>query len=285
MVTSSVRMAIEGTSSPVGAPPKWLRQAADVRVLGWDEDGIGRTLVHVEAPLLGEAADEVYRQAALWDTKPAPNDTALNVFARAANEVRTGNEESSLYDLGLLKRFRYTDHLLGREVEFIEVPEARVPDAPVARLDHEVAIRARQLTDRTPTSRQIRVTGRLDMIRHSTRSFEMLLDDNKPVRGLLESGEVIEDLKPLLGKSITVVGKAVYRPSGSVLRIDAQGVEEGAPGSKLFTKIPPPISRRIPAARMRPTDQRGNWMDSFFGSWPGDESDDELLAMLREVRG
>src|SRR5690349_5518408 len=120
MVASSVRMAIEGSSSPVGAPPNWLRRAADVRVLGWDESNSGGTIVHVEAPPLGEAAEDVYRQAALWDTKPAPEDTALNVFARAAKEVRTGNPESSLYDLALLRRFRYTDQLFGREVEYMD---------------------------------------------------------------------------------------------------------------------------------------------------------------------
>lgn len=285
MVTSSVRMAIEGSSSPVGAPPAWLRRSADVRVLGWEATESGGTILHVEAPPLGEAAEDIYRQSALWDTKPAPDDTALNVFARAAREIGTGNPDSSLYDLGLLRRFRYTEQLFGREVEFMEVPETRVANAPFARLDREVAVRAHQLTDLTPASRQIRVAGRLDMIRHSTRSFEMLLNDGKPVRGVLEDADDIEHFKSLLGKTITVVGKAIYRPSGSVLRIDAQGVEEGTPSSKLFMQIPPPISQRVPTARMRPSDQRGNWLDAFFGSWPGDESDEELLAMLREVRG
>lgn len=27
-----------------------------------------------------------------------------------------------------------------------------------------------------------------------------------------------------------------------------------------------------------------NWMDAFFGSWPGDETDEELLAALKELR-
>lgn len=285
MMASSVRMAIEGSSSPVGAPPNWVRRAADVRVLGWDEGETGATILHLEAPPLGDAAEEIYRQPALWETKPVPEDTALNVFARAAKEVRTGNAESSLYDLRLLTRFRHTEQLFGREIEFMEVPEARSSGAPLARLDREVAVRAQQLTEQTPASRQVRVSGRLDMIRHSTRSFEMLLNDDKPVRGVLENSDEIEQLKSLLGKTITVVGKAIYRPSGSVLRLDAQGVEEGSPGSKLFTQIPPPISRRVPSVRVRPADQRGNWMDSFFGSWPGDETDEELLAMLREVRG
>jgi len=285
MVTSSVRMAIEGSSSPVGAPPIWLRRAADVRVLGWAESSDGSTILSIEAPTLGEAAEEIYRQPALWDTKPAPEETALNVFARAAREVRIGNADSSLYDLGLLKRFGHSSKLFDQEIEYVDLPESRASQPSLARLDREIATRAQQLTEQTPASRQIRVFGRLDMIRHSTRSFEIFLEGGKPVRGVLENADQIEYLKSLLGRSITIVGKAVYRPSGSVLRIDAEGVEEGEAASKLFAQIPPPISRRVPATRIRPADQQKNWMDAFFGSWPGDESDQDLLEMLSEIRG
>jgi hypothetical protein len=285
MVTSSVRMAIEGSSSPVGAPPTWLRRAADVRVLGWAESSEGSTILSIEAPTLGEAAEEIYRQTALWDTKPDPEETALNVFARAAREVRNGNAESSLYDLGLLKRLGHSSRLFDQEVQYVDLPESRAPQSALARLDCEIATRAQQLTEQTPASRQVRVFGRLDMIRHSTRSFEIFLEDGKPVRGVLENADQIEYLKSLLGRSITIVGKAIYRPSGSVLRIDAQGVEQGAAASKLFAQVPPPISRRVSATRIRPGEQHKNWMDAFFGSWPGDESDQELLEMLREIRG
>ncbi|QNI31586.1 hypothetical protein H7849_21340 [Alloacidobacterium dinghuense] len=285
MVTSSVRMAIEGSSSPVGAPPAWLRRAADVRVLGWTETDACATVLQVEAPPLGEAAEEIYKQTAFWDTKPEPQETALNIFARVAKEVRSGNLDSSLYDLGLLKRFGNANRLFGQQVEFVDLPERWTPDSPLARLDRDVAVRAQQLTEQTPASRQVRVSGRLDMMRHSTRSFEMILEDGRPVRGVLENAEEIDRLKPLLGKFITVVGKAVYRPSGSVLRIDAQGMEEGTAESRLFTRIPPPILHRVPSSRIRTGDQNRNWMDAFFGTWPGDETDEELLEMLREVRG
>ena len=285
MVTSSVRMAIEGTSSPVGAPPAWLRRAADVRVLGWTDTAEGDTVLQIEAPPLGEAADEIFRQTAFWDTKPAPEDTALNVFARAAREVRIGNPDSSLYDLPMLKRFGRSNQLFSHGLRSLDMPASRDPDSPVTRLDREVAVHALQLTEQTPASRQIRVSGRLDMIRHSTRSFEMLLQDDRPVRGVLEDAGQMDRLKSMLGQPITVVGRAIYRPSGTVLRIDAQGVEEGVAESKLFARIPPPISRQLTSARIRQGEQRRNWMDSFFGSWPGEETDEELLAMLREVRG
>lgn len=285
MIASSVRMAIEGSSSPVGAAPNWLRRAVDLRVLGWNEGEMGSTVLRIEAPRLGEAAEEIYRQPELWDTKPAPGDTALNVFARAANQVRLGNEESSLYDLGLLKRFGKSDRLLAGEGDFMEVPESSEERPAFARLDREVAIRAQRLTEQTPLPRQVRLSGRLDMVRHSTRSFELLLEGDRPVRGVLGREDRMERMKSLLGKPVTIVGKAIYRPSGSVLRIDAEDLEEGAASSKLFAAIPPPLDSRVRSARIPRGDHRRNWMDNFFGTWPGSETDDELLRMLREVRG
>ncbi len=89
MMLGSVRMAIEGTSSHVGAPPLWLRQASDVRLVGISEKGEGDTTLHLEAPPLGEAAEELYKQQTLWETKPAPQDTAVNVLARVMRDVRT----------------------------------------------------------------------------------------------------------------------------------------------------------------------------------------------------
>lgn len=197
----------------------------------------------------------------------------------------SGTPDSSLYDLSLLKRFGHASRLFGQQVDFVDLPENRAGRPELARFDREVAVHALRLTEQTPASRQARVSGRLDMIRHSTRSFEMLLEDGRPVRGVLENADEIERLKSLLGKQVTVVGRAVYRPSGSVLRVDAQGVDEGASESKLFARIPPPMVRHVPSGRIRLGDQHKNWMDSFFGSWPGDETDEQLLAMLREVRG
>ncbi len=281
MMSSSVRMAIEGTSTHVGAPPMWLRRASDVRFVGLSEGKNCATVLHLEAPSLGEAAEEIYEQGTLWDTKPAADDTAVNVFARVTSEVRRGNPDSALYDRHLLKHFSHSTRLFQHKLVSMDVPDR----SATAQLDREVAIRATELTDRTPSPRQVRVVGNLDMIRHSTRSFEMLLDEGRIIRGVLEDGGHMETLKALLGKTVLVVGRAIYRPSGALLRVDAQAVGEGAGEPKLFGKVPPPIEHRQPTARLRISEQTKRGVPGFFGKWPGDETDEELLAMLRDVRG
>lgn len=281
LLLSSVRMTIEGTSAHVGAPPGWLRRASDVRFLGLSEGIESSTILHLQAPILGEAAKEVYAQGTLWDTRPAPEETAVNILGHITREVRLGNPDSTFFDRHLLKQFSHSTRLFQRRLTWIDVPER----GELIRLDREVAAKATELTDRTPLPRQVRVVGHLDMIRHSTRSFEMLLQGGAAVRGVLENGEHMDVLKSLLGKTVLVVGKAVYRPSGSLLRIDAQAVATGAGESAVFEKVPFPIRHRPPATRLRVSEHSKRGVPGFFGKWPGEETDEELLDMLREVRG
>jgi hypothetical protein len=258
-----------------------LRRSADVRFVGISEGRNSDTVLHLEAPVLGEAAEEVYRQGTLWETRPAPDDTAVNVFARVTREVRQGNPDSTFYDLYLLRHLSHSSRLFQRQLVSMDVPEK----AGFARLDREVAIRAAELTQRTPSPRQVRVIGHLDMIRHSTRSFEMLLEEGKAVRGVLENADYIDTLRDLLGQTVLVIGKAVYRPSGSLLRIDAQAVAGGTGEPKLFARVPPPIEHRQTTVRFRVGEQAKRGVPGFFGKWPGDETDEELLAMLKDMRG
>ncbi|MGO8813712.1 MAG: hypothetical protein ACLQVG_03475 [Terriglobia bacterium] len=136
-----------------------------------------------------------------------------------------------------------------------------------------------------PQPRQVRVTGILDMIRHSTRSFGLKLEDGTEVRGVLKAREQTEELKQFLGKKLLVLGRAVYRPSGKLLRIDAEGFETGEGQPVLFSKVPPPREIRPAAVRMKSSSHQRQGVPAFFGTWPGEESDEDFERMLVELRG
>jgi hypothetical protein len=284
VMAQSVRMAFEGRSAATGALPEWLRRASDVRVLGFVEQR-GDTLLQLEAPSLGDAAEELYRQRQLWSELPRQDETAIHVMARVVNDVRFGNTESGLYDLGLLRVTQRLDSLFQRDLEAIRLPMTPLDSALSVVLDREVPTHARQLGNSTPFPRQVRLTGTLDMIRYSTRAFALKLKDGKEVHGALDQTDMVEPLVKYLNKQVLVVGKAIYRPSGSVLRIDAQHIEEDTGESSLFSRIPPPLAQRPVIPRFRASDTARNGIPAFFGAWPGEETDEELLAFLKELRG
>jgi hypothetical protein len=278
-VRPCVRMILEGTSASAGAPPAWLERASDVRTLGFGERD-GQSVLHVKAPTLGDAVPEMFDQAALWPGLADHDDTAIQVMGKVSHVVRRHEASSDLYDRPLLKHLSHWSKLFRKDLQSVTFPANTLSKGASEVLDEQVSRNALLLSDQTPTPRQIRVVGKLDMVRHSTRQFGLLLSDGQEVRGFLNDGDP-ELLQQYFGKEITIFGKAVYRPSGSLLRIDAQEIVDTIEGRSAFSSVPPalthsPLDRKIQPAR--------NGVSAFFGTWPGEETDEELLAVLGELR-
>jgi len=275
-----VRMAFEGTSSSVGANPSWLERAIDIRTLGFSLRH-GETILHLKAPRLGDAAPRLFEQQSLFPGVASAEDTALQIVGRIIQEIRREDRSSDLYDRSLLNKISKWQPLLDKGLQGVAFPDGNHRrDVPVT-LDSIVATNARRLSQQTPEPRQVRIVGKLDMVRHSTRSFELLLASGEPVRGVLVDGTA-DALQKHFGNQITVLGKAIYRPSGTLLRLDASEILDTTEGQEAFSSIPSAFSAPQRVERKLQTSRTG--VSAFFGIWPGNESDDELMASLAEIR-
>ena len=58
-----LRLAVEGTSVKRGRLPTWLMNSLDLKLIGMKK---GSTILAIEAPLLGQTAEEQIRQQDLW---------------------------------------------------------------------------------------------------------------------------------------------------------------------------------------------------------------------------
>ena len=275
-----VRMAVEGTSVSVGARPAWLEKASDIRTVGFSKRH-GQSVLHVKAPKLGEAIPEIFDQADLWPRPASPDDTAIQLIGKVGNAVRNKEAGSDLYDRALLRHLRRWKELFREDLKSLAFPSSLIPEATVDIFDGQVPTNALLLGNETPEPRQVRVVGKLDMVRHSTRSFGLLLSDNQDVRGVLSDGDP-ELLQQYFGKEITICGKAIYRPSGSLLRIDAQEILNTVEGHSAFSLVPPPLIHSSKLEHRSQTSKNG--VSAFFGTWPGDETDEDLLSALGELR-
>ena len=275
-----VRMAIEGASASAGAPPLWLERASDIRTVGFSERG-AQSILRLKAPTLGDAVPEFFDQPTLWPGMADPDDTAIQLIGRIGSVVRRQETGSDMYDQPLLRHFTQWQRLFRREVKELHLPISTKDASSPVMLDITVVENARLLSAQTPLPRQIRIVGKLDMVRHSNRSFGLLLDNGQEVRGVLQE-EDPELLQKYFSKEITVFGKAIYRPSGSLLRIDAQEILDTTEGRAAFSSVPEAL-RKLP--RLEKKLQTGKaGVAGFFGTWPGNETDRELLAALGELR-
>jgi hypothetical protein len=141
---------------------------------------------------------------------------------------------------------------------------------------------ARTFYDSTPGSRRVKVFGKLDMVRASTQRFALILPSGEEAQGILRDGDIC-DLQGLLAKPIVVFGKAVYRPSGRLLRIDADKIEIGSETDQFFGKIPPGVPAQPAAMKNHVASVRGG-VNAIFGKWPGTETDEQVAEAMRRLR-
>lgn len=275
-----VRMAFEGTSSSVGATPAWLERAIDIRTLGFSGRN-GETVLHLSAPELGEAAPRLFEQESLFPGVASSTDTALGLIGKLIREVRREDLSSDLYDRSLLSKLGKWRGLLEGDLNSLDFPTGPRKGSELVEFDSKVIASAQVLSDKTPAPRQVRIVGKLDMVRHSTRSFELILATGSPVRGVLVDG-MTDELQKHFGNEVTILGRAIYRPSGNLLRLDAAEILDTTAGRSAFSEIPLPFTTPRRLERKLQTPKSG--VCAFFGTWPGEETDAELMEALAGLR-
>ncbi len=237
--------------------------------------------MHVKAPRLGDAVPEMFDQATLWPGLAVQDDSAIQLIGKVSRVVRRQEAGSDLYDRPLLKHLSHWSKLFRKDLQSLAFPVSAMSSGAADVFDEQVSKNALLLSDQTPTPRQIRVVGKLDMVRHSTRSFGLLLSDGQEVRGVLNDSDP-DLLQQYFGREITIFGKAIYRPSGSLLRIDAQEILDTVEGRSAFSVVPSALTHHPKLDRRVQNSKSG--VSAFFGTWPGEETDEELLAALGELR-
>lgn len=273
----AVRLRLEGRSrAGGGASPAWLGEAAGFEFVGLLPGAPG---IELRAPTLGEALPERF---ARLDRTLNPGDTAIALMARGLSDAMRGDEESDAYDEGLLRAFEGFRALFHHGVESVEVRNAR-PRARVLRITPAGMEAVRSLQRKTPRRQRILLAGKVDAIRHSDRVFTLVLKSGATIRGVLTEGAP-EDLAQHFGGIALVSGYALFRPSGSVLRIDAERLDPG--GEKdlaMWSAMPRSFFGRLEPRQLRRPQGPRTGLNAIIGKWPGDETDEEILAIIEEM--
>jgi len=278
----SVLMAFEGRTTRRGPSLGWLERATDVRLVDISgKAGDGDSKLHFEVPRLGEAAEELYQQQELWDTRPSPEDTCFDLFGDVIQDVRKEEENSRLFDTKLLKGFKKYGDVLKSGYSSVSLSGNRTTE-DTSLINHQVVESASRMIQETPASHRVRIVGVLDMIRASTKAFAIKLDDDQEVPGVCISSDT-GNLSDLFQQRILILGTAVYRPSGSLLRVDAEHVELAGDEPALWSRMPQAPNRKLEPVKFRKSQGPKSGLAAIIGKWPGNESDEEVEAALRQI--
>ncbi len=169
----------------------------------------------------------------------------------------------------------------GSDSELAIISDRRAADGP-ALLNLATLRTARQLLDATPRPQSAIIVGKLENIRRSTQTFALTMDDGQGVRCVMLEADVA-CLTPLFQQSVAVSGRAVFRASGRLLRIEAASVREAAASDRFFAKVPRPNAQPFDRRRVlrEQGDKRG--LAAILGKWPGDETDEQIDDWLERI--
>ena len=268
------RLVAEGRSVARGVIPSWAAAAADIRVSKFSQGSLD---LGVRAASLVEVCPEVFAQEPLFPAGADREATALDLFLDAADDAAAGRRDSDRLDAGILEVLARSGALFARgggsrlTMSRAGNPRTVVLDAPAAQV-------IRTMAEETPASRISRVRGVLDTLTVSSRTLALRLGDGRVLRGF--AGAVALDrLKELLGVDVVLEGVVTFRPSGDALRIQVESAFPATSGDVIWAQLPrvePSTARPRPSLAM-------DGLDALFGKWPGDETDEQLAAALREL--
>jgi hypothetical protein len=277
----AVRMGFLHSSRARGRVPTWLKASAEVRFIGMDGAGDTSTLLHFQVPAFGSAAREVFRQPRLWDDGPKQDETAFELFGAALNDVAARVENSDRFDTGLLRRISRYGRVLHTGVDRITLPDARL--ATPSCLDARIVRAAADLAAITPNPRRVRVAGRLDLMGASEGVLKIEVRPGELITAIWEGEASVESLRDLFNRDVVVEGLGAFRPSGTLLRIDADAVVAATSRDDFFRQVPtaPVVHDYQKLVRLKPGEK--SVYAQFLGSIPAEESDEEFLAAVDEL--
>lgn len=269
----AVRLRVEGRSTAQGKPPAWVTRAASFDVVGLKE---GSTVVVVEAPSLAEAVPEQFAQADLF-VPVEPARSCLDLLEESLRDALEAKPESDAYDDGLVRTFENFSKVLRHEVEAVEFM-----DGARLRVDLHGVETCHRLRNAIPPDQRVRIAGKLDVLRHSDRMFTLILESGSPVRGVVASEAInLAELGAMWGSSALMSGVAKFRPSGSLLRIEAEAIERaGEKDLSLWGTLPQPVFGPLDERALRQPQGPRSGVSAIFAQLPDEESDEEIIEAL-----
>jgi hypothetical protein len=280
-VERCISMAFRGRSRVRGSRPGWLRAAADIRFV--DHLGDDASILVFEVPRLGDVAPELYRHREFfWSSHPGPDDPGFDLLGDVLTDVANRNEDSDRFDPPLLRQLAAFRMVLDRTFDELRIVGHRYTADRPARLTREIVTNARELYSSSLMPQSVRIAGTLDMIRASTQTFILKLEDGQEVQGALAHGD-IGALKALFRRPVLVLGRAVYRASGHVLRIEADEIQPATDQDRFFATLPQPRRRRFDLRNVLREQGHKRGVEAILGQWPGDATDEVIERALEEI--
>jgi hypothetical protein len=272
----AVRIRTQGRSAATGPLPEWIAKSTDFRV----ELKEGSTILEFTGPTLLEANPEEFTQQDLFP-EIDPSLSSFDYFAQTLEAALLGEDGAELFDRSLLKALRRDfEPVFAHGIETVEVPNV-VRERPL-KFAQPALVGFSVLERQIPKPQQVRLAGKLDQIRHSDRTFILVLRaGHERVRGSVPA-HLAGQLQELWSREVLVSGTAHFTANGGVQLVEADSLSSASErDQELWSVRPEPLEApRLVAGALRTPQGPRSGLAAILGRWPGEEDDDQVAEAL-----
>lgn len=277
----ATRFAVEGQSVRHGPRPAWLDAACAIDITGLSE---GSANVALDAPTLQEADADKFgdgRQQSFFEEQDLGlgKQTAIDLFGKVLAAAIEGSVDNLSADRALLDSCVRFARVAGGAFNGVQLHGLQGRAKPLT-VTAEHAPKIEVLRDETPQPVAVRLSGTLDTISASRADIILTLKDETKVPARLEDHDSAM-LQQLFGSDVVVSGVAHFRPSGRLFLLDIESLDTARENDQLFESLPTARQRLPVAVPVEQDDTSG--VSAFFGTWPGDETEEDLLEALKAI--
>lgn len=266
------------TSRLKGRAVKFLENIWNIVEAPWTETERGDTVLVFQAPSLLSAAPGLFEQESLFPGERLNGSwTVFDFIGQVFEKIDDLSDGTSGLDQGMLTSIESFSSMFASDLNYAQFKYSDMNKS--ATIDLPLTQRARIELNKTPPSKRIRMSGTLDMLRVSDTVFQLILDDGSRIRGVW-LGE-INQIRQMLGTRVVMEGEANFNTAGEIIVIMASAMQPAVAGDAIYSHKP--VISGLEAKRKLRVSGQGA-LKRIIGSWPGDETDEEISDFLVSIK-
>ena len=204
-----------------------------------------------------------------------PMALVIKTFTAALGE----NEDKNLLDEPLIDELIKFRKFFNNDTEKIllsnrkSIPEVQFSEKEIDKIE--------ALYKTIPGPQKTIINGVIDEMKFSKKQLVLVTNDKQRVVIIPPSDKLLSEVKDFFGREITLTGMAYFKPGGQLSYMKLESFNEPGNADKLFSFKPGKMNVQQQIALQIREGKKRNSMDEIIGKWPGDESLEELLDMLK----
>jgi hypothetical protein len=275
IASGALRIRLSGISTERGRKNDRIANAVKIHLSNLKE---GSTILEFECDsfketLAGQQGDAFNAEI----LEVLPDQTPMSLVIESFRESLNSKEDIRHLDKSLLKKLKNFEKIfLSKEETITFANNGTIPSLSLKEEDFK---RIQELEESIPEPQEIIINGVLDELKYSKLKVTIATADG-PISGVLSDSFETEEISKYWGKTLTISGRAHYRPDGRMALVYIEKIFEPSEADKYFSKISKKETVEQQIQRQQKQLKYRNHLNEIVGQWPGDESIEDILKDL-----